>query len=65
MRTRIAHLTADEVNHTLALRMAQEDREDGEWVVEPATLCALVRSLAYQAHRTLTRTPCAPLEEFD
>ncbi len=43
----------------------EEDREDGERVVEPATLCALVRSLASQAHRTLTRTPCAPIEEFD
>jgi hypothetical protein len=43
----------------------EEDRNDGESLVEPATLCALVRSLASQAHRTLTRTPCAQREEFD
>jgi hypothetical protein len=40
------------------------DRDDSESLVEPATLCAMVRSLASRAHRTLTRTPCAPIEEF-
>jgi hypothetical protein len=43
----------------------QEDREDDESSVEPATLCALVRSLASRAHCTLTRKPCAPREELD
>jgi hypothetical protein len=43
----------------------EEDCNGGETLVEPATLCALVRSLASQSHRTLTRKPCAQSEEFD
>ena len=41
------------------------DGDEVESLVEPATLCARVRSLASEAHRTLTRTPCAPIEELD
>ena len=43
----------------------EDDRDDKESSIEPAALCARVRALASQAHRTLTRTPCAPIEEID
>jgi hypothetical protein len=44
---------------------AEEDRGREETLVEPATLCAHVRSLAIQAHRMLTRKPCPLVKELD
>jgi hypothetical protein len=44
---------------------ADGDRGRGKSLVEPDTLCALVRSLAIQAHRTLTRKPCPLVKELD
>jgi hypothetical protein len=48
------------------LAAVELDRDESEEeLIEPATLCALVRSLASQAHRTLRRTPSAPDEIND
>jgi hypothetical protein len=42
----------------------EEDGGAGESLVDPAKLCALVRSLALEAHKTLSRKPCASMQEF-
>jgi hypothetical protein len=41
------------------------DHGTDDELIEPAALCALVRSLASKAHRTLKRTPTAPDEMDD